>query len=283
MPTPPYDTVITAINAARVRLNDDITTLAPVSGKLLDNTQPFTQQVVNNGWRKLQEYLRDLGYSGLRGELEFSNVPACTFSDCSSQVSIGYNGYFDGTTTQVAPVLPQNFVQPFKLWERVYQVAPNTAPFLEMDYILNGLPAVAKSLWNRQWEWRGDTIYMIGATGATDIRIRYSWTYADFVDVGSTAGPNQTANTPWYNQPIPIQRAMDALADFCCRELEIARGAADAAMAFQISAQANARLILNRDTAQPKSILKSSEYQKMADPYTPNNGPQTEPINRKMA
>jgi len=283
MALPPYDTVMTAINAAKVRLNDDITTLAPISGKLLDNTQPFTQQTVNQAWRKLQEFLRDLGYSGLRGEMELSNVPACTSTDASSQVSLSYAGYFDGTTLQTTPVLPQNFIQPYKLWERVYAVSPNTAPFLEMDYLINGLPAVPKTIWNRQWEWRGDTIYLIGATGPTDIRIRYGWTYADFVDVAGSPGPNQTANTPWYGQPVPIQRAIDALADFICRELEIARGAADAAMAFQVSAQANARLILNRDTAQPKSILKSSEYQKMADQYTPINGPQTEPINRKSA
>ena len=75
MALPPYDTVIAVLNAAKTRLNDAVETLQPTGGKILDNTQPFTQQVVNDAWRKLQEFLAELGYTGLKAETLFSNVP----------------------------------------------------------------------------------------------------------------------------------------------------------------------------------------------------------------
>ena len=270
MALPPYDTVIAVLNAAKTRLNDAVETLQPTGGKILDNTQPFTQQVVNDAWRKLQEFLAELGYTGLKAETLFSNVPASVSTDPAIQVYIGYNGYFDGGSIQAAPVLPQNMITPYDLWERAHSAS--TGLLTEMDLVLNGLPSVPKLQWNRQWEWRDDTLYMPGAMVATDIRLRYAAYMADFVDVGATAGPNQTANTPWFNQPVPIMRCLDSFADYCCREISIARGDPDGAIAFMASAQANAKLLVGRDTAQPKSIFKASEHGKMRDKYTPQMG-----------
>lgn len=276
----PYDIVMTAINAAKIRLADSIDTLAAIGGKILDNTQPFTQQAVNNAWRKMQQYLMELGYSGVKQETTFSNVPACTTTDTTVQVSLSQSGYFDGTTLQVSPVLPQNLVRPLDMWERIYTAGTNPAAMLEMDIIQNGLPGVPKLLWNRMWEWRDDTIYMPGATDATDLRIRFFGFFSDFVDVAGSPGPNQTANTPWFGQPIPVMQCIDSLADYICREFEISRGASDAAAMFEMSARANCQLILNRDSAQPKAILKASEYGKMQDRYTPSTGANTQPIKR---
>ena len=281
MSTPPYDPVILIINNAKVRLNDDITTLAAIGGKILDNTQPFTQQMANNGFRKLQEYLAELGYSGLEQEAFFGNVPAATTTDPTVQIYLNYAGYFDGTTLQSAPILPQNFIRPYRLWERAYAAGTNAALMTEMDYVINGLPAIPKLQWNRQWEWRNDNLYMPGATVATDLRIRFAQSFLDFTDVGGSPGLNQLANTPWFSQPVPIMRCDDALSDYFCREIKIAVGDMDAAMAFEMSARTNAQLILNRDTAQPKATFKASEYGKMSDPRTPQqNSPNVQPIKR---
>ena len=278
MPTTPYDSCTVAINQAKTRLNDDVTTLAAVGGKVLDNTQAFTQQVTNGAWRKLQEFLAELGYTGLKQELTFAAVPACVSSDPLVQVYLNYQGYYDGATLQSAPVLPQNFIRPYDLWERA---SGSSALLTEMDVVLNGLPSVPKSIRNIQWEWRDDVLYMPGATVITDLRIRYAGAFSDFVDVGGSATwPYQTINTPWFNQPIPIMRCIDSFADYICRELSIARGDMDAAAAFQASAEMNARKLVGRDTAQPKAIYKAAEYSKMRDRYTPKSGVDTEPIDR---
>lgn len=276
----PYDIINTAITAAKTRLGDSVDTLAAVGGKLLDNTQPFTQQICNSAFRKMQQYLMELGYTGMKQETLIPNLPACTTTDTSAQVALGYTGYFDGTVLQTAPVLPQNLVRPLDMWERIFVAGTNISAFLEMDVIQNGLPGVPKSLWNRQWEWRDDTIYMPGTTDATDLRIRFFGFFSDFVDVSGSPGPNQLANTPWFGQPIPVMQCIDSLADYICREINISRDRQDAAVLFEESARANAQLILNRDSAQPKAILKASEFGKMQDRYTPGLGGNTQPIKR---
>lgn len=272
MATAPYDILNTIINAARVRLNDAIKTLQPVSGQLLENSQPFTQQVSNSGWRKLQEFLSQLGYVGTEQETIITALPACTTTDPAIQVVLSYAGYFDGTVQQTSPVLPQTLVRPYELWERA---SGTTSIMTDMDLILNGLPAVPKLVRNVQWEWRSDALYMPGALINTDLRIRYGAFFPDFVDTGSGA-----STVPWYQQPVPIMRCLDSYADYMCREIMIAVKEDAAAAAFQASAEANARLLVGRDTKQPKAIGKASEYGRMQDRYTPNAGEDTQPVKR---
>ena len=277
MPTAPYDLVMTVVNAVKVRLNDEITTLDPIGAKFLKNGQYFTLQTANNAWRKLQQFLFDLGYGSLKQETLFTNVPPAATVDPASQMCLSFTDFWDGVTHQAAPVLPQNLITPYDLWERK---TGSGALLTEMDLVLNGLPAVTKAQWNRRWEWRNNAIYLPGATVATDIRLRYGGFFLDFADVGAVAGANQLANAPWYAQPVPILSCADSLADYCCREISVARGDMEGAAAFQASAEVNARLILNRDTAAPKSILKASEYGKMQDRHTPPQGADTQPVKR---
>ena len=68
---------------------------------------------------------------------------------------------------------------------------------------------------------------------------------------------------------------LDSFADYICREICVARGDQAGAAAFQLSAEANARLIINRDMTAGKSIAKYAEFQRMADSYTPDTGPDT--------
>ncbi len=263
MPTPPYDTVFAVMLAAKGRLNDFINTLYPTGGQILKNTQDFSHAMVDSAWRKLQEKLADLKYSGIEQESNFIGVPQAATIDPLVQVYLGYAGYFDGNVLNAGFALPQTLIRPYTLWERQ---SGTGAAMTDMDEIKNGLPSIPKATWNRQWEWRDDVLYMPGATVSTDIRMRFAQYFADFAD------NSPLANQPWYAQVVPIMRCMDSFADYICREFEIARGNPDAAMAFQASAEANAGLIVNRDTTQPGATFKASEFGKMADKYTPTKG-----------
>ncbi len=105
----------------------------------------------------------------------------------------------------------------------------------------------------------------------TDIRMRYGSYFADPADNAPAGG------TPWYGQIIPILRSIDALADYMCREVCIARQDPDGAMAFQTSAEASAKLIVSRDTTQPQATLSTAQLNKMRDKYVAQQGmPRTE-------
>jgi hypothetical protein len=255
-----YDLVNDVLNSVRVRLNDDLTTLQPVGGQVLRNSQPFVQWAANTAWRKLQDFLANLGYELLKEETTFLNVPATGTTDPAVLNGWNYSGYTNGALTFPSFALPANMIYPLDLWERP---SGSQAFMTEMDRVLNGLPAVGKQTWNRLWAWHSDTIYLPGATVPTDIRIRFMSSLQDFLD------NTPLANTPWFAQAVPVQRSLDSLSAYICAEIQVARGDAEGAMAFRAEGQDKAMLIMNRETQQPKAIYKASEFSKMRDQYTP--------------
>ncbi len=262
MPTPPYDSVIVAINAANTRLNGRVETLQPIGGQVVGNTQAFSQQVVNDAWRKMQGRLADLRYSGLQTEIVYTAVPATATTDPAAQSRIDFTGFWNGAGSVSDPVLPQSFIRPYALSERQNGTANL---FTEMDPLLYQIPRVTKANWNRQWLWRHNAIYLPGALVATDIAMVYAELLADFDDDAD----------PWFTQPIPILNCIDALADYICREIYVARGDLAKAAAMQLTAQDSADLIMNQDSVGAKSIAKASEHGKMRDQYTPGAPPPT--------
>jgi hypothetical protein len=256
MSSAPLDIVMVAINAANTRLNGRVETLQAIGGQIIGNTQAFSQQVVNDAWRKMQNRLADMRYSGLQTETVFFNVGPAGTIDPAAQAYISFAGYFDGSALQSAPVLPQNLIRPYFLTERQNGTG---ALFTEMDPYPWSLPRVPKMNWNRSWLWRNNTLYIPGALVATDISLLYAQLFVDFAD----------GSAPWFQSTIPIPNCIDSFADYICREIAVARGDQAAALAFQASAEDNARLILNQDSTGPKSIIKDSEFMKMRDKYTP--------------
>lgn len=257
MPSAPYDTLENVLVAARVRLND---AMKSTSGEVLTDSAPFALQIINNAWRRLQELCSNFGLSVFNRETIFSNVAATTQADQSSQVYINFANYFNGAL-QTSPVLPQDFIAPLLLEERVHG---STANFFPMDQCFNGLPTAPQGTLNRVWEWRNETVYMPGATGATDIRLRYQGFLADFV-------PNST--TAFTAQNVPMMRVLNPFAWYICSEFAKGRGDLDGGK-FDEQADAAVRMIFDRDWRYDKGLYKGSEVGKMTDQYTPTQGPE---------
>ena len=258
-----FDNLIVAINAANVRLSGKVDTLFPVGGQLVGNSNAFSQQAVNSAWRRLQNRLADLRFSGIQTDTVFTGVAATGSTDPATQAYISGANYFDGSGTQTTPVLPANLIAPYELTERANG---SNALFTTMDQELFSLPRVPKQAFNGRWLWKNNAIYLPGATVTTDIALLYAQLLPDFVD------NSPAASTRWFNQQIPLLNTIDAFAFYICLEIAIARGDGVSAAAFQLGAEASAMLMCNQDTASPGSILKASELMKMADQYTPASG-----------
>ena len=259
MPAAPLDSAEDALNLARVRLNDAIQSL---SGDILKDTAAFTLTALNGAWIRLQELLVNFGIAWLKPETVLSSVPLVTSSDSGVQVYLNWSNYFDGTTLQTSPVLPQNFIAPLFLWERQHSTAP-TGSFFPMDRMDNGLPGVAKQALNKSWEWRSGSIYMPGATAITDLRIRYAGYFPNFVAPSTTA---------FSAQPIPIVRSLNALAWFICSEVSKARADVDNAE-FDQKAIQSTKYMYDLEFTQGKSLTKESELSRMTDQYSATDGP----------
>lgn len=239
-----YDTVNAVLNTARMRLNDKIETLFPVSGKLLGNNQVFSQVIVNTAWRKLQEYLGEKGYDRLVDECIISQFPIVSNPDPASQCWINWQGCFDGNNFFEQPALPQFFNHPLKIWERW---SNQNASFGDppMQKMLNGLPTDRKTTCMRFWEWRSDTLFTPGSQMLEDLRIRHVSYLADFVDVG---------NTPWFQQPVPIMRCSDGLAWLMCAEVAVSRGSNDLADVYTGNGEGALARMFNLDVQADQSV-----------------------------
>lgn len=235
--TYPYDSVLTVLTAAQVRLNDAIQGLN-VSDSATSTNQPYVQVACNTAWRSMQDFLRNLGADKFTPEVILFGLPPVTSVDPASQVWLDWTSYFDGNsywTPPNTPVLPAGFEYPLKLWER--PSGQNCSFGYPMLLYIDGLPTCSKVMANRYWEWRQDAIYMPGSQRTMDLRIRYRGFYPDFV----TTGPTQ-----WYQQPVPIVNCLDALSNYMASEISDARGDADGAT-FLARGQEAARILFNRD------------------------------------
>jgi len=214
----PGDTLELVVNAARARLNDMI---ASAGGDILTDNNVFTIFMINDAWRKLQDFWAKLGFSRLTGEAFFSATA--------------------GTVTQInwttTPALPADLILPVRMWERITGSGEN---YLEMDRLTRGLPIVTTGPWNRYWEFREENIYIPGVTSSTmDYRIRYAAFLSDFVANGTTAFASQT---------VPVMRCLNPFSLYIAAEMAAPRGDLDSAEVTKMAEDA-ATIMVARENA----------------------------------
>jgi hypothetical protein len=257
VPSPPYDSLETVLNTARARFNDAIVN---IGGEILTDNAPFTLPLINAGWRRLQEYLASKNFQRLMKYAYFYAVPAAATADQGIFVVIDWTGYNPGSGPVVAaPALPQQMIYPMVLEERINGSLGNYTP---VDQVFGGLPTVQKGPLNLIWEWSDENIKLPGATGLTDIRLRYSEYLADFLPASESA---------FAAQPVPIMRCLTSLAWFLCSEVARGRGDMDVAY-FDQQAMSAAEIIFGRDYLPAQQVFKPAELAKMPDAITQSAG-----------
>lgn len=134
--------------------------------------------LLNSAYRFVQDKIANLGYETPISEAVLINIPPvpAAVQDPATQVYIGYDFYFDGlnlhdpNTPVPSPVLPIDMLIPLVVKERITGVKTIFRP---MGMANDGLSKRMQLAFQQEWEWRGDRLYMIGATQALDIWIRY--------------------------------------------------------------------------------------------------------------
>lgn len=235
-----YDVIDTAMNMARVRLNDCPLGL---SGNLLASTQPYAQTFFNLALRTLQEDLAEAGEPRCTQETVIPSLPIVANIDPVTQVFLSQQWYFDGQNYYSTPnvnLLPQDMI--FPLWIRE-RLAGSSQLFTPMQPCDDGLPGGPKTTFLRYWEWRNDALYMPGAIVPRDLWMRYASFVPDAID------NSPVANTPWYQQQLPFMRSADTIAFYVCAEFAFSRGSEQAnavANSFLEMGRAGMRKMLNR-------------------------------------
>jgi len=146
--TTAYDPAEDALNLARSLAND-------AAGAVFSDAVliPF----LNSAYRALQRELAESGVSVLVSQVDI-DLPLT-------------NGLTNTVISDVsAPQLPTDLLAPHQLWE---QPTGSSDIFSRMEKITGGLPNFQPAPRLRMWEWREDTIQLIGSTQETTVRIRY--------------------------------------------------------------------------------------------------------------
>lgn len=204
--TTAYDQAEDVLTLARSLLND-------AAGAVFSDAVllPF----LNSAYRALQRELAEEGVSVLVSQQDLdlpltNGVTVTELSDVSS------------------PQLPTDLLAPHQLWE---QAAGSSDLFIPMEKITSGLPNFQPSTYLRMWEWREDTIQLIGATQEITLRVRYEKSLPALVQG---------------TDPVQIRSSIDPLAYSVAALAARSRGAQALSMDMMGAAQMSTNNLIER-------------------------------------
>lgn len=204
--TTAYDQAEDALNLARSLAND-------AAGAVFSDAvlMPF----LNSAYRALQRQLAESGVSVLIAQADL-DLPMT-------------NGITPTSLTDVStPQLPTDLLVPHQLWE---QATGSSDVFTPMEKITGGLPNFQPGAYLRMWEWRTDTIQLIGATQEITVRLRYEKSLPAIV-LGT--------------DPIQIRSSLDPLAYAVAGMAARSRGAQALAADMFALAESGAEALIER-------------------------------------
>lgn len=192
----------TIMDLVRALVNDSQAgaTNTPGEGQIFTNDpaiSPFTQPFLNSSIRELYRELRNVGQPTLikdnvivSGLTPVNGANGLGIPDPATQTYLGFGGYFDGSTINSNLVLPSDVLYMEQVSER--QTGTNNS-FVPMSQEQSGLPSRPQQPTLCEWEWRNDSIWMVGSTNTVDIRMRYWCSLPQFfsptLDFNSTFVP----------------------------------------------------------------------------------------------
>jgi hypothetical protein len=206
-----YPTVKNVLNKARSLVNDSYNNGA---GRILTDDAPFTLNYFNLAVNHVQFQLANNGVQSFwRDNVILTPITPVEQTSPAVQIYVGYDGYFDGTSNNATPTLPNDLLVPWDVSERPTN---SGQVFIKMNQPKVALPSRYQGAFLHEWEWRGDAIWMVGATQSMDLRLRYE---AVIPEVQPTDDFSQTV--------IPIRNGAEALAYRVAYLYDSARGDAE--------------------------------------------------------
>jgi hypothetical protein len=207
------------MDLARSTVNDMYPGSNGQNGRILTNDADFTLSYLNSAFRTIQRKLRNesVVFPIIDGFIIF-NLPPVVQADPGVFVSVGFNGYFNGTSNFGALKLPSDCVNVQMIRQR--QTNSNLQ-FAEMIQAQGGLPSGYQNNWLGMWEWRAYQIFMNGSLVPQDIMLRYT----------QGQPPIQSPPANFSTATVNIQDSQDALALDVAVQYAVARGANPASIA----------------------------------------------------
>jgi len=238
-PLMPYPNAEQVMDRARSYVND---AFRGGAGRILTDQNPFTVQYLNGALERLQKKLRNRGVITLEiDNVILSPITPPPVLQPGIQQRVAFNGFFDGVAWHPTPALPGSILTVLELWERQ---TGSGLPFQPMKQ-LRPLPDRFPGPWLVNWEFRQDSIILLGSTVSEDLRMRGQFQLAPI--------PPATAENPLTNVTIQVLASVEALALLVAYRYARALGAAQAQM-MKDDATEEVSLITNAYTRQNQRV-----------------------------
>lgn len=253
--TSSYNTVEQVLNRLRVILNDS----EIQGGDVLTDTAPFSLELVQGGFERVQIELANVGVETLQKEWWILGIPSVPIVDPEGRVTVDDAGceitYPNGigNAFSLSPQLPPDLVVPMKLWER-----QNGTPNFVSDMVQpnTGLTHISQQAFLVDWQWEGDQLTFRGALQVQDVKVK-----------GEKVLPRLVAVT----DPVPIRGVVNAAAYQSARIFVESRGG-QVAPQYQLDAQQEIDLLRGI------SARRRQRKQVRRRPYSGRNRQQDSPI-----
>lgn len=168
-----YATVERVLNRIRVILNDS----EVAGGDVLTDTAPFTFDILNGGFERVQIELAMVGVETYTAESWLLALPAVTTIDPEARLIVddtGTNLIYPngvGNVFSLTPQLPTDLILPLRLFERQSGTANFTGPAMKQPN--GGLLNMQQQTFLVDWEWKSDGLRFRGALQVQDVKILY--------------------------------------------------------------------------------------------------------------
>jgi len=253
--TSAYNTCEDVLNRIRTIVNDS----EIAGGDVITDTAPFTFQLLNGAFERVQLELARVGVETLIEYAWLIGLPSMPTVDPEGRLTVDDTGanitYPNGVGNvySLTPQLPVDLVMPLKLWERqngttnfaVSMAQPNT-----------GLSNISQQTYLIDWEWESDALLFRGALQSQDVKIKYEKHL-----------PLLVAST----DPVPIRGVVNAAAYQGARIFAESRGGA-VAPAFKLEADYEIMLL------QQVAARRRQRKQVRRNPYSGRDRNRQSPI-----
>jgi hypothetical protein len=216
-------------------------------GRILTDAAPFTIPYLNSAQRILQNKLANAGVSNfVKDNYLLLGLPAVVQPDVEVQVTIDWQGYWNGAEMFANWTLPQDLLVPLDLRERL---AESGQRFGRMSRPQSGIPSRQQIGCLEEWEWRNDKIAMVGATSVRDLQLRYE-----------ARLPLVHASANFAETKILIRDSTDAMAWRVAYLFANARGAQQAPMLNAEFEAATAEIIIRNTRADQRIQFRRGQF-----------------------
>lgn len=225
-PSTPYDTASAILDVARA-ISADAATSNGLAGDILADSQPYTYPILTKCYRDLQDELISKGVETFSKYGFIYAIPPTQANNSRVNVTISYQGYFNGQRVLPNLTLPADLIKPLELWECV----TGNNYWSPMKPVSDSISSRPTSNRFGVWDFAQDTLILPGSSQTEDLKLKYLLYAPDLT------GPNSLAY---------VVHCQTALANRVVETVSKMLGGVEMAQIFQKDGDKAVDMIVNR-------------------------------------